>query len=163
MKPFFVDQLLILKRILSFEARTLWLASSSSRRELLSNRKFVLESLMNDGDVLQFVPREDEEFVHVAVLQNGISLRFCVDADRDNGDLVLSAISKNGLAFQYASQKHRSCSFFATMAIRQNYNAFMFAARHLQKCPSMITLVRQIKECRERQDLIERQSQGRAM
>jgi hypothetical protein len=117
MKPFFVDQPLILKLILSFEARTLWLASSSSWRELLSSRKFV----------------------HVAVCQNGISLRFCVDADRDNGDLVLSAISKNGLAFQYASQKHRSCSFFTTMAIRQNCNAFMFAARHLQKRPSMIT------------------------
>jgi hypothetical protein len=78
MNPIFVDQPLILKLILSFEARTLWLASSSSWRELLSSRKFV----------------------HVAVCQNGISLRFCVDADRDNGDLVLSAISKNGLAFQ---------------------------------------------------------------
>ena len=81
--------------------------NKSEEELMLNNRNRRFSSVSQNGYLIKKVPddQQEEDLCIVAVLQNGMALRYIVNQTLD---ICLAAVAQNGAAFQYVKEEFRT-------------------------------------------------------
>lgn len=94
--------------------------------EFKSNKKIVLEAVVQDGESLKFASgslQDCDEVVRCAVQQKGTALAFASDRLRAQSDIVMAAMGQDSRALRYAVGRNACCK-----AVRCTGQALKYAA-----------------------------------
>ncbi|KTC83505.1 Uncharacterised protein [Legionella cincinnatiensis] len=105
--------------------------------ELFSDKEFINVAVRQNGLVLEFLPKyqNDPDIVKIAVQQNGLALKFTKLRDIS---IVFPALKQNGLSLRFAGKVFQNDEEAVTLAITSNPKAILFASEKLRNNDSFI-------------------------
>lgn len=108
--------------------------------------KQTLKTLSINGNALEYARdlRGDKKAVLIAVSQNGLALKFALNALNSDAEVVLRAICQDGRACQYASYDLRADANFMRAAARLDLRALLYATDELKSNEEFIDEMMQI-------------------
>ncbi|KTD06518.1 hypothetical protein Lgra_3295 [Legionella gratiana] len=105
--------------------------------ELFSDKEFINVAVRQNGLVLEFLPKyqNDPDIVKIAVQQNGLALKFTTLRDIS---IVFPALKQNGLSLRFAGKVFQDDEEAVTLATTSNPKAILFASEKLRNNESFI-------------------------